>query len=447
MRKHFVLDTNVLLHEPEAILQFGDNEVVLPIDVIEELDTFKRQNDQLGFNARQVIRILDDLREQGNLGQGVPVGGNGGNGGGGTVRVDLMPVNLREVGLEKDNADNRILSSAWKLQRDGKPVTFVSKDMNVRIKSDAIGIKTMDYERSKVDIGRLFAGWREILVPADAIDTFFKDRRWELPEDHPGLENPINPNECVLLRDETRPKRTALARRARTAPNEVVALSKAVEGAMGISPRNLEQRFAFELLLDDSVSLLTLVGQAGTGKTLLALAAGLQRVLHDSVYEKLLVARPIIPLGRDIGYLPGSKDDKLELWMKPIFDNIKFILRGRTDPGDVASKIHEMQRSGALEMEALTYIRGRSIYSQFLIVDECQNLTPHEVKTIISRAGHETKLVLTGDPHQIDNPYLDSESNGLSYVAERMKGQSVAAHMTLTKTERSPLASVAAEIL
>jgi PhoH-like ATPase len=436
--KSFVLDTNVLLHAPEALRGFGANEVVIPIDVLEELDKFKTQNDELGRNAREVIRILDRAREEGGkLGVGVKINENGG-----VLRVDLKPLVLIEAGLERDSPDNRILSIAYKLLKEGRTVTFVSKDVNVRIKADALGIKAEDYETDKITtVEELYAGWREVEVGEDDLRKFFEEHRLEVngPE--------LNPNEGVLLRDRSRSKRTAIGRRSPTEPKVVRPLLFAQEQILGIAPRNLEQRIALDLLLDPAVSLVTLVGRAGTGKTLLALVAGLHLTVKQHQFEKLLVSRPIMPLGRDIGFLPGTKEEKLEPWMKPIFDNMKFVLREKREPGEVSKKITELMKSGIVEMEALTYIRGRSIHAQFMIVDECQNLTPHEVKTIISRAGHETKIVLTGDPYQIDNPYLDSSSNGLTYVAEKLKAQDMTGHITFTKSERSALASVAADML
>ncbi|HZU98520.1 MAG TPA: PhoH family protein [Planctomycetota bacterium] len=442
--KSFVLDTNVLLHAPEAIRGFGQNEVVIPIDVLEELDKFKTQNDELGRNAREVIRILDKARESGGrLGTGVKI-----NERGGTLRVDLKPLVLIEAGLERDSPDNRILSIAYKLHKEGKTVTFVSKDVNVRIKADALGIKAEDYETDKITtVEEMYSGWREVEVGEDDLRKFFEEHRLEIPAE-------LHPNEGVLLRDRSRSKRTAIGRRAPGGPDTpakgtsvVRPLLFAQEQLLGIAPRNLEQRIALDLLLDPAVSLVTLVGRAGTGKTLLALVAGLHLTVKQHQFEKLLVSRPIMPLGRDLGFLPGTKEEKLEPWMKPIFDNMKFVLREKREPGEVSKKISELMKSGIVEMEALTYIRGRSIHAQFMIVDECQNLTPHEVKTIISRAGHETKIVLTGDPYQIDNPYLDSSSNGLTYVAEKLKNQDMTGHMVFTKSERSPLASVAAEVL
>jgi PhoH-like ATPase len=437
MRKHFVLDTNVLLHDASAMLAFGDNVVVIPITVIEELDKFKGQNDELGRNAREVVRTLDRLRQQGSLGQGVDL-----NGSGGTLVVDVEPVPPADMGLPSDVPDHRILATAWRLKIEKQPVIFVSKDINLRIKSDALGIPTMNFEQEQVNIDHLFTGWRELSVSEQTFETFSEEGEVEIKPE-------LKPNEMVLLRNELRPKQTLLGRRyAHHDPRTIGQLRGESAGGMSIAPRNLEQRLAMELLLDDDVPLVTLVGRAGTGKTLLALAAAHSKTVRHEIYDKILVSRPIMPLGRDIGYLPGSKDEKLEQWMKPIFDNLKFLLRERSrGTADTGRRVQELMRSGLLELEALTYIRGRSIWRQYLIVDEAQNLTPHEVKTIISRAGDETKLVLTGDPYQIDNPYLDSSSNGLSFVVEAMKNQKVSGHMLLTRSERSKLAAVAADIL
>ncbi len=437
MRKHFVLDTNVLLHDASSLMAFGDNVVVIPITVIEELDKFKGHNDELGRNAREVVRTLDRLRQRGSLGRGVPL-----NDSGGELIVDVEPPLMADMGLPADVPDHRILATAWRLKTERLPVIFVSKDINLRIKSDALGIPTMNFEKEQVNIDRLYTGWREVVVDPAALERFAEAQRLE-------IEPALYPNELVLLRNAERPKQTLLARRyAHADAHTIEALRDHGGAGLAIAPRNLEQRFAMELLLDDDVPLVTLVGRAGTGKTLLALAAAHYKTVRREVYDKMLVSRPIMPLGRDIGYLPGSKDDKLEQWMKPIFDNLKLLLREqRRNSSDGGRKVQELMRSGLLELEALTYIRGRSIWRQYLIVDEAQNLTPHEVKTIISRAGDETKLVLTGDPYQIDNPYLDSSSNGLSYVVEVMKNEDVAGHILLTRSERSKLAAVAAERL
>ena len=436
MEKYFVLDTNVLLHDARALFSFGDNWVVIPIEVLEELDKFKTANDELGRNAREVVRTLDRLRQGGNLGQGVDIPDSGGH-----LLVDLKPAKIFDYGLDKDIPDNRILGVAWRLEKEKKQVIFVSKDINLRLKCDALGVTAMDYEKEKVNVDRLYVGWRELHVEGAAIEEFAQKGTLVLAEE-------LYPNEFVLLRDKTKPKHTVLARRSVDEAKRIEPLRFAPDLVAGVAPRNMEQRLALELLLDDDVPLVTLVGRAGTGKTLLALAAGYHKTVKEAEYEKMLVSRPIMPLGRDIGYLPGTKDEKLEQWMKPIFDNLKFLLREKNHHAhDTNKKVGELMRSGIIEMEALTYIRGRSIFDQYLIVDEAQNLTPHEVKTIISRAGDETKLVLTGDPYQIDNPYLDASSNGLSFLAEKMKTQPVAGHILFSKSERSKLASVAAEIL
>ncbi|HLX61462.1 MAG TPA: PhoH family protein [Planctomycetota bacterium] len=438
--KTFVLDTNVLLHNPGSLFAFKDNRVVLALAVIEEIDRFKRNNDELGRNARQAIREIDKLREHGSLGEGVPMEN------GGILQVVLhqdaaITKDLTRAGLKPDAADNQIISVALELQRAGQRVIFVSKDINCRLKADALGLKVMDFEQQKVDYDSLYTGWRELQVPADTINRFYGDKKVAVPE---GIEPPVSPNEFFLLKNDTNAKNTALAR-ADLVGHEFVPLTAEYDRAWNIAPRSATQRMALELLLDDSVQLVTLVGRAGTGKTLMALAAGLQRVVKDKKYEKMLVSRPIMPLGRDIGYLPGSKDEKLSAWMGPIFDNLKMLLHGRYTPNQLTRE--QLFEQDLLELEALTYIRGRSITNMFMIVDEAQNLTPHEVKTIISRVGEGTKMILTGDPQQIDNPYLDASSNGLTYCVERLKSSELCGHITLNKSERSPLADLAAERL
>jgi len=435
MPKYFVLDTNVLLHDARSLFAFGDNCVVIPIEVLEELDKFKGRNNELGRNAREVVRTLDQLRQKGSLSEGVSL-----NGSGGRLVVDMLNTVPGGAGLAHDTPDNRILGTAWRLKVENKQAIFVTKDINLRIKSDAFGITTRDFEKEKVSLERLFTGWREITVDAEALRAFDADGELEVEVD-------LYPNEYALLRAEGDSRRRVLARRRRgRAP--IVEPLPPLEKVYGVKPRNLEQHMALDMLFDDAIPLVTLVGKAGTGKTLLALAAGLQKTIREGVYEKILVSRPIMPLGRDIGYLPGSKDEKLAQWMQPIFDNLTFLLRARHHMGgDSHKRVADLIRTGIIEMEAITYIRGRSIYNQYLIVDEAQNLTPHEVKTIISRAGEETKLVLTGDPQQIDNPYLDAASNGLSYVAHAMRNQVVSGHCLLSKSERSTLASIAADVL
>jgi len=438
MSKIFILDTNVLIHNSDALTSFTDNEVVLPIEVIEELDVFKKDNDEKGRNAREVIRMLDNFRRKGKLGNGVATEG------GGKIRI-IANIDLseaKELGLSVDIVDNRILMTAYILQKGEAKVIFVSKDINARVKADAIGLKTMDFEKGKVNFDKLYSGWKKVNLAKETIDSFYTKKMLK-----PDSASAYEPNEFALLCDKSDKKHSALARYNHE-KKRLLQLKYGGKEIWGVKPRNKEQVMAQELLCDDNIRLVTLVGQAGTGKTLLALAAGLKKVLQDASYDKLLISRPIMPLGRDIGYLPGTKEEKLENWMEPIFDNLEYILtmnrkkqRGKFRTAD------DLLDTGLLQLEALTYMRGRSIPKQFIIIDEAQNLTPHEIKTVITRTGNYAKMVLTGDPYQIDNPYLDSSSNGLTYCVEKMKHQPMFGHMTLVNSERSELASIAAEVL
>ncbi|HWP10109.1 MAG TPA: PhoH family protein [Polyangiaceae bacterium] len=438
MKKTYVLDTNVLLHDPHAIKKFEDNDLILPIYVIEEIDQFKRESNERGRNARAVVRLLDALREAGgSLSQGVPVGE------GGSLRV-YVPEKRPElaIALNPSSGDHAIISTALIL-RDATPekqTIFVTMDVNLRIQADALGLKTEAYENQAVDAERLETGIVELAVSAADFDKFFADGAIPPP---PGEK--LYANVCVMLRDDAARPRTALGR-FHADKGEIRALKTPREPVVGIKARNREQAFALDLLLDDSVRLVTLIGKAGTGKTLLALAAGVKRTIEEGAFSRLLVSRPVMPLGRDIGFLPGDLDQKLNPWMQPIYDNLEFLLvaggkrkgmRGFEDPF----------ASGQLQVEPLTYIRGRSLPSQFVIVDEAQNLTPHEVKTVITRCGEGTKIVLTGDPFQIDNPYVDASTNGLSFCSDRLRGESMVGHIVMSKGERSELANIAANKL
>ena len=425
-----MLDTNVIIHNADAINVFADNEVVLPIDVIEELDIFKKDSDEKGRNARAAIRMLDDLREHGKLGSGVPLPN------GGVLRIVMHVDSKGLLNVAPHERDNRILMVAYDLQQKGNQVIFVSKDINARVKADALGIKAVDFEKQKVDMESLYSGWKEIEVSAKEIDSFYEKKFFVTKQ------NNLFPNQYVLLKDSSAAKHSAMGRYD-AKQKRVVLLKSDQADAWGIKPRNKEQAIAMDLLLDDNIKLVTLVGAAGTGKTLLALAAGLKKTVDEHGYKRMLVSRPVIPMGRDIGYLPGTKEEKLINWMQPIYDNLEYILTIRKRK----EHVDDLIESDLLQLEALTYMRGRSIPNQFIIIDEAQNLTPHEIKTVVSRAGNNTKMVLTGDPYQIDSPYLDSSSNGLSYAVERMKGQEMFGHVTLTKNERSGLASLAAELL
>jgi PhoH-like ATPase len=456
--KTFVLDTNVLLHNPDSLFVFEENDVVIPFDVIEELDRFKGRNDDLGRNARQTIRHLDAFRNRGELKDGVAIEHPTGRAGG-MLQVILNPNGIEVAGLRADTPDNHILKCAIKLQREGRRVVFVSKDIAARLKADALAVEAEDFENQKVNFDGLYRGYREHVATHEQIDALFHGDTPVLAGD---LKlSGLHANEYVLLHNAENPTHTALARAFDEAGSSVLKPVKPPrKHVFGIMARNLQQQMALDLLLDDEVRLVSLIGAAGTGKTLLALAAGLQRTISDGRYTKLLAARPIMPMGRDIGYLPGDKDEKLGAWMQPIFDNLSYLLGQRmAGHGDdkaadhkqqmkgVEGRIESLMRDGTVVLEPLTYIRGRSIPEQFMIVDEAQNLTPHEIKTIASRVGEGTKLVFTGDPTQIDNPYLDASSNGLSYLVERLKGRSLVGHVTLAKSERSELASLAAEAL
>ena len=440
MSKTFVLDTNVILHNPNSILSFADNNVVIPVEVLEELDTFKSGHDEKGRNARVAIRMLDDLRQLGNPGEGSPMQN------GGTLRIPIGIEYEDEagLGLMKNIADNRILLVAYNLKRKGENVIFVSKDINARVKADAIGLKCVDFEKQKVDFKRLYSGWHEVKTDSETIDKFYKEKEFSTKGEE------FYDNEFALLTDSKDPKHTAIARYKQEF-DLLMPLIFNKMSVMSIRPRNKEQAMAMELLLNNDIDLVTLVGPAGTGKTLLAIAAGLQKVVKDQTYEGLLVSRPVMPLGKDIGYLPGTKEEKLESWMGPIFDNLEYIFnvekKDKETKGSAKSLIEKYIKNEIIELEAMTFMRGRSIPDRFIIIDEAQNMTPHEVKTVISRVGNGTKMVLTGDPYQIDSPYLDSSSNGLTYCVEKMKGQKAFGHMTLQKSERSSLASLAAELL
>jgi len=440
MIKNFVLDTNVLLHDPNALFRFKDNRVFVPIMVIEELDHFKKDLNMLGRNARTVSKFIDRLREQGNLADGVPLEH------GGVLRVAFggEGASLLPPELKGSLADNQILGVALSVRGREKdvPVVVVSKDTNLRIKADALGITAEDYESDRVDIEELYRGFREVQAGKEFIDAFYAAGESDPP---PGAED-LYPNEYVVFRDAA--TQSSALGRANGSKRKLRLLPPMKDDVWGVRPRNKEQHFALDILLDDSVKLVTLAGKAGTGKTLLAIAAGLRKTSDDEVYQRMLVSRPVLPMGKDLGFLPGDIEEKLKPWMQPIFDNVEYLFgfSRKKRQGGVRG-YQELMNLGILEIEPLTYIRGRSIPNQFIIVDEAQNLSPHEVKTILTRAGENSKVVLTGDPYQIDNPFVDSASNGLSFTVEKFKGEAIAGHVMLVKGERSPLAELAANIL
>lgn len=458
MRKAFIIDTNVLLFDPQALFKFGNNDVIIPIDVIEEIDRFKREMSENGRHARLFSRLIDEMRADGELSKGVKLPG------GGLLTVELSGHHSLPIDLPMDKADNRILSLAMALKKEQpkRPIVFVTKDTNLRIKADALGIVAQDFEPSSVEPDDLYSGTTVLSVDPHLVDEFYAQKRLALSQVTPASTTTspsalkdekeggglLKPNQYVILKDSVNPNHTAMGRYSKEL-DCIVPVLKLVEGLWGIFPKNSEQSFAMDALMNDDIKLVSLVGKAGTGKTLLAIAAGLAKTVDEGVYQRLLVSRPIFPMGKDIGFLPGDIEEKLNPWMQPIYDNIDFLFgstgtKGRRGAG---KGCQELLNQGLLQIEPLTYIRGRSIPQQYLIVDEAQNLTPHEIKTIITRAGDHTKIVLTGDSFQIDNPYVDSANNGLVYLVERFKGESISAHVTLTRGERSKLSELASNLL
>jgi len=438
VKKNYILDTNVLLHDPHSLVAFEDNTILLPIEVIEEIDRFKRESTELGQNARSVSRMLDGFRGEGRLSEGVSLPN------GGTLRI-LLPNSktsrTSNTHFATDSVDNRILSAAFSVKKSQpKAQTIVvSKDINLRIKADALGLLAEDYENDRVFITDLYTGMVEIPVTAEKMASFRANGELEL---EPG--NGYLPNEYCTLSEEANPKRTALTKVDATG-TKLVPIIDCREGVWGIKPRNREQHFAFDALLDDRVKLVSLMGKAGTGKTLLAMAAGLKKTVLDREFRRLVVARPTISLGKELGFLPGSLEEKLAPWMQPIHDALEML--SDLNMGHEHRRSGDLMRSGNIVVEALSYIRGRSIANQFMIIDEAQNLTPLEAKTIITRVGNGTKVIFTGDPYQIDNPYVDGASNGFNYIVSRFRSQAISAHIELQKGERSELAELAANIL
>ncbi len=458
-RKIFILDTNVILHNLNSLSAFENNIVLICFTVLEELDKVKGRNTELGKNARDAIRLMDKLREKAVLsGQKMANGVNLPNEGKLRIFVnhtDDINKTISSLGLE-DTPDNRIIAVASYLKKtSGKEVILVSKDINARLKADALGIQVQDCNKDKTCQDKSFEELRTFETNSEKIDNFHKKKEMENTSDY-------FPNEFILLKNEDGSSQSGIGRV--TPDGKSIRKALMLPSLGELSLRNKEQKNAAELLLDKEVQVVSLIGKAGTGKTLLALKAGLQS-WEEKLYEGIIVSRPIIPMGKDIGYLPGDKDEKLHLWMQPIFDNLKFLLslkKGGTAK-DLVSKHYKGKReaeekdifgsaeslisNGIISLEALTYVRGRSIPGQYVIIDEAQNLTPHEVKTIITRAGRDTKIVFTGDPEQIDNPYLDSRSNGLVYLVERTRTSKRFGFVNLKRSERSGLAEEASELL
>ncbi len=440
-KKIFVLDTNVLIHSPQSMFSFAEHRVVIPIVVIEEIDQFKKGVDEKSRNARQIGRYLDSLRKHGSLQDGVKTEH------GGTIQItvnnEVTDATSRLFFLDRN--DNLIIGTAlyFKQKYPKSSVTLVSKDANVRIKADCVGINAENYETDNIKFEELYTGWESHEVEP-AVFAELDEKKFIA-----NTFGELYPNEFVRIinKDNAEISRNLRYNSIHKSLYGLQNYNK--QEIFGIKSRNFEQEMAFDLLLDDNVKLVSLSGKAGTGKTLLAMAAGLHKVVEEERYSRLVISRPIFPMGKDLGYLPGSKQEKFNPWMQPVYDNMDILLSAHEEnPGSKGKKkpsLNDFLDYGFLELEPLTYIRGRSLPDQFIIIDEAQNLTPHEMKTIITRAGENTKLVLTGDPYQIDIPYLDSQSNGLSVAVEKLKQEIMIGHVTLEKGERSKLAELAAK--
>ncbi len=444
--RRYILDTNVILDDANIVTTFTNAKVIIPIAVIEELDKFKRNMDNLGRNARHFSKLVDCFRD--NIGtistEGVKVTDNI------TLKIEIndkLMDSKYETSLDWKKEDNRILIVALneKKKHPDDEVIFISKDTNLRIKADALGIKSENYsEHGDLKIDEVFDGYRKVVVSSDFLEELYSEKYITFDE----VDEPFYPNEYAIFTSEDDEQYHYVARYNGESRFFELVDYKITQDVFGISPRNEEQRVAFDLLMDDSIKLVSLIGKAGTGKTLLAIAAGLAKTT-GGVYDKILVSRPVFPMGKDIGFLPGDVDEKLRPWMQPIYDNLELILASgdASKAKNYKKRMDDLFNMGLIEVEPLTYIRGRSIPKQFLIVDEAQNLTRLEIKTIITRAGEGTKVVLTGDPYQIDQPYLDATNNGLVHVIERLKDETITGSAKLRRGERSGLAQIAADKL
>jgi PhoH-like ATPase len=428
----YVIDTNVFLSDFNCLKAFGPHDIAIPMKVLEEIDKHKKRQDPVGMNARSSIRLLDELREENSLQNGVKLEK------GGTVYVQSFDKTLLPDDLDIKDPDNQIICTALTLIKEGKQVVMVSRDVNMRVKCDALGLESEDYTPSQIveDTSHIYTGLETIYVQDSLIDDIYAKKEVFLPEQPMKLY----PNQFLVLVSEISETKSALVR----FKNYQYPLKKISDKreAWGLKPRNKEQAMALDLLLDPDIKLVTIMGLAGGGKTLLAIAAGLHQILEPdaSEYSRMIVSRPVQPLGKDIGFLPGTLEEKMAPWIAPIHDNLQALLPDKRT-------VEMYLEDGTIEVEALTYIRGRSIADSFIIIDECQNLSTHEVKTILTRVGDNTKIILTGDINQIDVVYHDATSNGLTYAVEKFKDYPIAGHITLQRGERSELASLAAEIL
>jgi len=441
--KTFVLDTNVLLNDPHCINKFGGEDVIIPMVVLEEIDGFKKGHSTLAASARIVTRALDDLRERGRLFNGVKL-----DNGGRLIIPNLHPEVSFTNSSSKENNDNIILQCCLQWNEEYEDLILITEDINMRIRGDALGVKTEPHEDTRVEDVSFYDKVREFNCEDQSITDLYqlgwaKDSAFE----------DVGLNEYCVLHGHGGRHKTALARGMGDSRVSLIRKNPVYK----VSARNKEQTMALDALMDPDIKLVVLAGRAGCGKTLLALAAGLEQSLNDNIYDKMMITRPIVPMGNDIGFLPGDLKEKLDPWMAPIYDNLSYLHRGAPTSKMMAGKrvkvdigrqmVEDLIDFGHISMDALTYIRGRSISDQFVLVDEAQNLSAHEIKTIVTRIGQGTKLVITGDPFQIDNPYLDTHNNGLSFLIDRMKGEGLFASVVLLEGERSELAEVAARKL
>lgn len=437
-KKTYVIDTSVFLSDANALYRFKNNDIVIPIKVLEEIDKHKKRQDSVGFNARLIIKHLDELRTKGSLHKGLRLGK-----GMGILRVAKASSDLPKD-LDFNVPDHQILSVAVHESKENekRKVIVVSRDINMRVIADSLGLISEDYETNSIveDKDKVYEGFAEVLVDDEFIERFYDHEEMVLEESM--VKEKLYPNQFLLLISSSNPKKSAICRfsdhKKPLKPINVKEYSK----SWGVVPRNKEQTFAYDLLFDDDVPLVSLIGRAGSGKTLMAIAAGLEQTVGfgERKYKKIVVSRPVQPMGKDIGFLPGTMEEKMLPWLMPIHDNLEFILGNK-------NQIKSYFEKGQIEVEAITYIRGRSISNAFIIIDEAQNLTAHEVKTIITRVGENTKIILTGDIEQIDNIYTNETSNGLTYAIEKFKHAELAGHITFRKGERSKIATLASKVL
>jgi len=439
-KKFYVLDTSVYLTDYRAIFSYGNNDIIIPLVVLEELDNCKKRPNGVGVNARSIIRTLDDLREKGNFQKGIRI-----KKGAGLCFTKAPDLNELPTGYSPLVADHQIIATALTIKKEfpTRKTVVVSNDINLRIKCDAIGVEAESYKTEKV-IKRgteLYSGFTKVLVDDQIIDRFYNGEKIFL-SDAVDEKPEIYPHQFVMLVSSSNEKKTAITRFIDALMPFKKIPDRKEEDGWGISPKNKEQNFALDLLLDPEIPIVSLIGKAGSGKTLCALAAGLQQVMgEDSAYNRMIVSRPIMPMGKDLGYLPGTMEEKMAPWLAPIQDNLRFLF------GDDNLMLHDYMQKKIIEMEALTYIRGRSIQKAYIIIDECQNLTRHEIKTILTRVGHGSKIVLTGDVEQIDNVNIDETSNGLTYAIEKLKPYDITGHITFLKGERSKVATLTSKVL